>query len=705
MSPCLEVPQTLSCDIEKGIHDQEGCETEKPNSCVDIPVSSAHALPVRPRLRHFFIVVFKIVAVVLLLTVLTFTIWYFFGWMIALELIIVAIVAILAAGGGIKWLKIIYRTLPRDLTALQRYIRFLWSVRVLKTKDMNIGDIFAKHVEKRPNDICFIFEDTEWTFLEVEEFSNKVANVFKSQGLVNGDAVALMMDNRPEFVCFWLGLSKIGVVTALINTNLRQSSLSHSINVANCKCFIYSSVFSEAVQEVASSIGNVRRYNWSPSTRPVSTIQEGEETQLEDVLKSAPSTTPTPSSKVGFNDKLLYIYTSGTTGLPKAANITHCRLVFLAGAIHYQVGFDVKDRYYTPLPLYHTAGGTMAIGQALVYGSTVVIRNKFSASNYFADIVKYNCTVAQYIGEMCRYLLSTPPRPEDKDHKLRMIFGNGLRPQIWREFVERFNIPKVAEFYGATEGNANIANIDNTEGAIGFVSRLVPSVYPISIIKVNQETGEPLRNKDGLCMTCQPGEPGVFIGKIIPSNPARAFLGYVNETESKKKIVHDVFNKGDSAFISGDLLVMDEWGYLYFKDRTGDTFRWKGENVSTSEVEGLVSNISNYKDCVVYGVEIPRCEGRAGMAAILDPNCDLDLTSLAEGVKKALPVYARPVFVRLLQEVEMTGTYKLKKLDLQKEGFNPSTIEDKIYFLSASGKYELLTPELYKDIEVGVIRF
>ncbi|XP_046676184.1 long-chain fatty acid transport protein 4 isoform X2 [Homalodisca vitripennis] len=622
--------------------------------------------------------------------------------MIVIEIIIVAIVAFLAAGGGYKWLIVLYKTLPRDLTALQRYLRFLWSVRNLKKKDMSIGEVFAQHVEKRPNDICFIFEDKEWTFAQVDEFSNRVANVFKAQGLKNGDAVALMMDNRPEFLCFWLGLSKLGVVTALINTNLRQSSLAHSISVASSKAFIYSSLYSEAVNEVSSSLGSVRLFNWS--SKPRSSVGANE-INLEVLLKDAATTVPSPSTKVGFNDKLLYIYTSGTTGLPKAAVITHCRYVFLAGAIHYQVGFSCKDRYYTPLPLYHTAGGAMAAGQAVVYGSTVVIRSKFSASNYFADIVKYNCTVGQYIGEMCRYLLSTPPRPEDKSHNLRMIFGNGLRPQIWREFVERFNIPKVAEFYGATEGNANIANIDNKEGAIGFVSRLVPSIYPISIIRVDQKTGEPLRNEQGLCMVCKPDEPGVFIGKIIPTNPARAFLGYVNEKESKKKIVHDVFTKGDSAFLSGDLLVMDEWGYLYFKDRTGDTFRWKGENVSTSEVEGIVSNHVNYKDCVVYGVEIPNCEGRAGMAAIVDEHKELDLAALAQGLMKALPAYARPVFLRIVETVELTGTYKLKKLDLQKEGFDPEVIKDQLFYLSSNGVYELLTLEVYKKILEGVIRF
>uniref|UniRef100_A0A1B6LW85 long-chain-fatty-acid--CoA ligase n=1 Tax=Graphocephala atropunctata TaxID=36148 RepID=A0A1B6LW85_9HEMI len=693
-----QVPTELfqGCDVEKGLQNQKGCGVEKLNSCKHI--NSSAGKPV----RHIFFNVLKKVALVVLAILVISTLWYFFGWMIVIEVIIVAIVAFLAAGGGYRWLIILYKTLPRDLTALQRYLRFLWSVRNLKKRDMSIGEVFAQHVEKRPNDVCFIFEDREWTFTQVEEFSNRVANVFKAQGLKNGDAVALMMDNRPEFVCFWLGLSKLGVITALINTNLRQTSLAHSISVANSKAFIYSSLFSEAVNDVASSLEGVRLFNWS--SKPRSSVGANE-INLEVLLKDASTALPSPNTKVGFNDKLLYIYTSGTTGLPKAAVITHCRYVFLAGAIHYQVGFSCKDRYYTPLPLYHTAGGAMAIGQTMVYGSTVVIRSKFSASNYFADIVKYNCTVGQYIGEMCRYLLSTPSRPEDKSHKLQMIFGNGLRPQIWREFVERFNIPKVAEFYGATEGNANIANIDNKEGAIGFVSRLIPSIYPISIIRVDQKTGEPLRNEKGLCMTCQPGEPGVFIGKIIPTNPARAFLGYVNEKESKKKIVNDVFTKGDSAFLSGDLLVMDEWGYLYFKDRTGDTFRWKGENVSTSEVEGIVSNHVNYKDCVVYGVEIPSCEGRAGMAAIVDEHKELDLEALAQGLAKALPSYARPVFLRIVQTVELTGTYKLKKLELQKEGFDPEAIKDQLYYLSSNSTYELLTPDVYKKILEGVIRF
>lgn len=409
--------------------------------------------------------------------------------------------------------------------------------------------------------------------------------------------------------------------------------------------------------------------------------------------------------KADHHDKLLYIYTSGTTGLPKAAVITHSRFIFIAVGIHYIAAFEQKDIFYNPLPLYHTAGGIMNAGQALLFGSTVVIRKKFSASAFFSDCGKYNCTIAQYIGEMCRYVLATPESPADKNHKVRMIFGNGLRPQIWKQFVDRFNIPRVAEFYGATEGNANIVNITNTVGAIGFISRIIPAVYPISIIKADPATGEPIRGKNGLCQLCGVDEPGVFIGKILPGNPSRAFLGYVDRKASDKKVVHDVFKKGDMAFLSGDIVCADERGNLFFKDRTGDTFRWKGENVSTSEVEAQVSNLAGYRDCVVFGVEIPNNEGRAGMAAILDTEKTVDMKQLAVGLKSAMPAYARPIFVRILDKVDMTGTYKLRKVELQQDGFNPNVTSDQIYYMTSKGTYELLTPEIYERILNNELRF
>lgn len=634
-------------------------------------------------------------------------VWYLFGSLYVVPLVLIAVcVALLITYH--KWIIVALRTAPRDIRALYSYIRLLIEIKGYARNNQSLSDIFYINYKKHPQKVCIVFEDQKWTFAQVEEYSNKIANVFKSHGYKKGDVVALFLENKPEFVCIWLGLSKLGVITPLINTNQRLTSLVHSIKIAKSQALIFGSELSEAVTEVLDQIeSNVALYELNFDTNAATTNASNERYQnLAAILKDASTTQPqlTASEKADHHDRIIYIYTSGTTGLPKAAVISTARFIFIAAAINKLSGFRPEDCFYTPLPLYHTAGGVMTVGQMLLYGSTIVIRKKFSASAYFSDCAKYKCTVAQYIGEMCRYVLAVPPKASDTQHSVRMIFGNGLRPQIWSEFVERFKIKKVAEFYGATEGNANIVNVDNTVGAIGFVSRIIPSVYPISIIRVNEETGEPIRDSRGLCIPCEPNEPGVFIGKIIPHNPSRAFLGYVDEQASKKKVIRDVFAKGDMAFLSGDILVADELGYLYFKDRTGDTFRWKGENVSTSEVEAVISNLIDYKDAVAYGVEIKGQEGRAGMAAILDPNQSVDLDKLASGVKKMLPSYARPIFVRLLHKIDMTGTYKLRKVDLQKEGFDPSVISDPIYYLDSSGTYKKLTSEVYEKINNGTIR-
>ncbi|XP_068902610.1 long-chain fatty acid transport protein 4-like isoform X2 [Tenebrio molitor] len=639
--------------------------------------------------------------VLAILAALSAVVWFFLGWKSLVQLILVAIVAYVAAGKW-RWFYVALMTAPRDIKALYKYIRLLIQIKSWQRKDVTLVDIFRQNVKKHPHKPCILFEDEEWNFAQVEEFSNKIANVFKSHGYKKGDIVALFLENRPEFIATWLGLSKLGVIIPLINTNQRLDSLVHSITIARSQAVIFGSDLSDAIIDVLERIeSKVALYQFSCNDK---CSNDQRFRNLNNLLDNTPGTLPTISEKVHHHDQLVYIYTSGTTGLPKAAVINNSRFIFIAAAIHWLAGFKSSDCFYTPLPLYHTAGGCMSTGQMLLYGATLVIRKKFSASAYFSECSKYNCTVAQYIGEMCRYILAVPPKPTDTQHHLRMIYGNGLRPQIWSEFVERFKIPKVAEFYGATEGNANIVNVDNTMGAIGFVSRIIPSVYPISIIKVDPQSGEPIRDVKGLCIPCKPNEPGVFIGKIIPNNPSRAFLGYVDAEASKKKVVTDVFQKGDKAFLSGDILVADEFGNLFFKDRTGDTFRWKGENVSTSEVEAVLSNIISYKDVVVYGVEIRGQEGRAGMAAIFDPDGTLSLSLLAEGTKKALPFYARPIFIRILKKLDMTGTYKLKKNDLQKEGFNANEISDDIYYLDNTGAYSLLTPDIYEKINSGTIR-
>lgn len=285
------------------------------------------------------------------------------------------------------------------------------------------------------------------------------------------------------------------------------------------------------------------------------------------------------------------------------------------------------------------------------------------------------------------------------------MFGNGLRPQIWEEFIKRFNIQQIAEFYGATEGNANIINFDGRVGAVGFVSLIAPAVYPVALIKVDQDTGEPIRGPDGLCIRCKPFEPGMFVGMIAKNHPIRDFHGYADPKATSKKVAENVFKQGDAAFLSGDILEMDELGYLFFKDRTGDTFRWRGENVSTTEVEAVISNIAGLKDCCVYGVEVPGSEGRAGMAAILDPERQLDLEQLNKDMSKSLPTYAQPLFIRILSAMDLTGTYKLRKVDYQKEAFDLEKVKDEIYFLDPSKRsYVHFTKELYDDLKSGKIR-
>lgn len=365
-------------------------------------------------------------------------------------------------------------------------------------------------------------------------------------------------------------------------------------------------------------------------------------------------------------------------------------------------GLRRSDIIYNCLPLYHSAGTIMGVGQCLLFGLTVVIRKKFSASRFWDDCVKHNCTAIQYIGEICRYLLAQPERPSEARHKVRVAIGNGLRPSVWAEFVQRFRIQTVGEFYGATECNCSLINIDGKVGACGFNSRILPTFYPIRLVRVQEETGELLRDAQGLCVPCQPGEPGMLMGRINLSDPLRRFDGYADRDATDRKIAHNVFKMGDSAYISGDLLVMDDYGYIYFRDRSGDTFRWRGENVSTAEVEGVLSGLLGHADVAVYGVPVPGVEGKAGMAAVAHAGGPFDLDAFFSAVRKALPSYAWPVFLRLLPSVDTTGTFKIQKMRLQREGYEPREPGEKIYFLnSRAGHYEAVTDQLYEAIMDG----
>ncbi|KAG8187185.1 hypothetical protein JTE90_020056 [Oedothorax gibbosus] len=603
--------------------------------------------------------------------------------------------------------KTIRKTFTRDVQAAYIYFRTLSYIKKCHYQNQTVVDLFRKCAQKYPDKVCFVVGDDEWTYRELDEFSNRVGNYFLSLGFSKGDEVALFLNNCPEYVGIWLGLAKIGIVTALVNTNQKADTLAHSINVVDIKAVIFGRSFSGVVKESIEFLKNkdtMQFYCFSERSSQEEHTVSFPAKSFNAVLEE---TSPEPISpkkvKVSFQDKMLYIYTSGTTGLPKAAIIRHSRFLWIGVAAQFTSQLDDYETVYNPLPMYHSAGGLLFVSVVLIFGGKMILRPKFSATNYWKEAVKHKATVGQYIGEICRYLLNQPVREEETQHCMKLMFGNGLRAHIWKEFQERFNIKRIVEMYGATEGNANLVNMFGKVGAVGFLPRVCSRLYPVYLVRVNPETGEPLRNSKGLCIRCQPGEPGELVGKII-SNPINSFDGYANKTDTKKKIISDCFDKGDIAFLSGDILTMDEDGYLYFKDRTGDTFRWRGENVSTGEVENVFSTALGHVSCVVYGVEIPNVEGKAGMAAVQTEQ-EIDFAALYQNVSKRLPLYALPLFVRVSSDIESTGTYKLRKVGIQKEGYNPDEVADPMFFLDQKQKtYVPLTKDLYSDIVNGVVK-
>ncbi|CAB4055331.1 SLC27A1_4 [Lepeophtheirus salmonis] len=574
-----------------------------------------------------------------------------------------------------------------------RYISLLLLMKYYELKDVSVPVVFSRTVKKHGDSPAIFFEDVVWTFLDLESYSNRVARYLISQGFVPGDCVALYMENRPEYVGIWLGCAKAGIVPALINTHIVGNPLRHSIDVASASAVIYGVELSKPINEIKSLLPNIKYYEsgsttTSPEYSEIS-VHHGSTSDHHDQQHSAQQLSFT-------DDKLLHnpncdltskyfdteIKKFSTESVPppildKSSNFRSKLLFyyFAAGSYYLNNMGNIKDLcLYNPLPLYHSAGGLVGIGIMMVFGVRIAIRRKFSVRNFWKDCIKYNCTGAQYIGEICRYLLSSPETPEDKSHNIQLLFGNGLRPTIWNQFTERFGVTRIAEFYGSTEGNANLMNIDCKPGAVGFASRLFPSVYPVRLVRL-REDGNVLRDpRTGLCVLCKPGETGEFVGKIIKNHVMR-----------------------DSWFRSGDLLNMDECGWMYFIDRIGDTFRWRGENVSTIEVEAVLSNVLQQRDNIVYGVEVPGAEGRAGMAAIVGD--ELDLGGFLAAIKNQLPAYARPLFLRLVKSLDITGTFKLKKRCLQNEGYNPHVIQDPLYFLdTVKGVYRKLDAILYNDI-------
>jgi fatty-acyl-CoA synthase len=522
-----------------------------------------------------------------------------------------------------------------------------------------------------------------------------------SKGLESGDAVSLLMANCAEYLPIWLGLTRIGVVVALVNSQLAGNVLAHSINIVGPKYLIVGA-------DLAPRVADVRQLLPASLACRVLGSSPVDLKPLETEL-AAMAGEPLSSSECAappIDATALYIYTSGTTGLPKAAKVSHYRLMQWSHWFAGMLDTRPSDRMFNCLPLYHSVGGVVATFATLVSGGTVVIRPRFSASDFWRDVRDERCTLFQYIGELCRYLVNTPHQPIEIEHSLRMACGNGLRPEVWEPFKTRFRIPRILEYYASTEGNFSLYNCEGQPGAIGRIPAFLSGRLPVALLQFDLDTAEPMRNADGFCERCSPNEIGEAVGLMPDAQGQRAgrFEGYADPEASARKVLRNVFKEGDAWYRTGDLMRRDERGFYYFVDRVGETYRWKGENVSTAEVLTALTASRGVIDGVVYGLMVPGTDGRAGTAALM-VNGEFDLAAFRAEVAMRLPPYARPVFLRIVSTLEATATFKPRKQDLVEAGFDPGRVSDPLYFDdSRSQRYVPLDAELFAAISSGALR-
>jgi fatty-acyl-CoA synthase len=561
------------------------------------------------------------------------------------------------------------------------------------------ADVVEDWSKRQPDRPALISQAGTFSYRTLAERINRYARWALSAGIETGDTVCLLMPSRPDYIAAWLGITRVGGVVALINTGLVGPSLSHCIDVADADHLILAAELERVFETARPHL----------KSAPKVWIHGGKGNKADiDAALDGMDGSPLSSAERGavtINDRALLIYTSGTTGLPKAASISHRRILNWGGWFAGLTDASPEDRLYDCLPLFHSVGGIVAPCSMLSAGGSVVLADKFSAGHFWHDIVHFDCTLFQYIGELCRYLLKAPPSEYETSHRLRLVCGNGLRGDIWEAFQARFAVPRILEFYAATEGNFSLYNVEGKPGAIGRIPPLLAHRFPAAIIRVDAELGNPVRGEDGLCIPCARGEVGEAIGRIGKADDGGGrFEGYTDTAETEKKILRNVLASGDAWFRTGDLMRLDEGGYFHFVDRVGDTFRWKGENVATSEVNEAMLDCPGVVDAAAYGVSVPGADGRAGMAAIVIDD-RFDLTELQDHIARRLPAYARPVFVRICAALDTTETFKQKKHALAREGFDPRLVKDSLYFRNpASGAYRPIDAAVYARIVEGSIR-
>ena len=568
-----------------------------------------------------------------------------------------------------------------------------------KTRTVGLGWCVEQAQQKNPNGIAIMESDVALTYEQFNGWANQMAHYLLSSGLKKGDTVAVMIENRAELLVAVTACAKIGVVSALINISQRGKVLTHSINLVSPKAVILGEELLHAYEEVNDDlvIPQEKRYFLADAhTLENEGVAPAGWQNLASLIKNKSRDNLVNSQNIYVDDALFYIYTSGTTGMPKAVIFNHGRFMKAYGAFGFgAVKLKTQDRLYVTLPFYHATAIAVCWGSVLAGNSAIIMRRKFSASQFWVDVKKYQATGFGYVGELCRYLLDQPKVASDSLNGIRLMVGNGLRASIWKEFKTRFKIDSVLELYGSSEGNIGFTNFLNFENTVGL------SPFPYAIVKYDKENECPVKDEKGRLIKVKNGEAGLLIGEITEKTP---FHGYTDPSKTEKSILRNAFKKGDAWFDTGDLMRPLGFRHAQFVDRLGDTFRWKGENVSTTEVELIVDSVENISETVVYGVEIPNTDGRAGMASIrLDcEESQFDFKGLLESLKASLPMYAVPVFLRISEEVDTTGTFKHKKAPLKEKGFDLNKHKSPIYvWLPRSQEYVPLCKDLQGKIEEG----
>ena len=556
---------------------------------------------------------------------------------------------------------------------------------------LSIGRVLERWARQAPQRIAVRWQDQQWTYAEFNSWANRLSASFAAQGVGKGDTVAILAENSPMQLACVAAAVKLGAIAGMLNFNQRGETLKHSIGLVKPKVLVLSAECQPALASTDCLPGSGMTFFWTGGEvripAPAGYID------LDRDSGRQRSINPSSTRDVLASQPCYYIFTSGTTGMPKASIMTHYRwLASMAGVGNATMRLKSDDIFYCCLPLYHNNALTVAWGCVLSAGATLAIDRKFSASQFWDRIRHYDATAFTYIGELLRYLLNRDATPHDKSHRVRLITGNGLRPEIWQQFQKRFGIERIYEFYGASESNIGFINAFGVSETAGF------SPLPFAIVEFDADSDEPVKNTKGHLIKVKKGGVGLLISEVSERRP---FDGYTDPAAGEKKLLRNVFKKGDCYFNTGDLVRDQGLRHIQFVDRVGDTFRWKGENVASTEVEGALARFPSIEHGAVYGVSIPGCDGRAGMAAItLKPGHSLDGAALAEHLAASLPAYAVPLFIRVQKAQETTGTFKYRKVELKQDGFDPSRISEPLLVLAVRERgYEPLTASLHQQIQ------